>query len=261
MTISPPAPEIIAREQAYWHGFGRSVTVEARPLSGVDKLLMSDESITYGCQHCEYMNENMKSVQTHLTKHSTKGWGVHRHTPETITKILHWEELERAVSRRGWPERVAQRLNKAKIPTLSGDKWYAHEVQSLAKRYKDGPPQIGSTPSETAGNPLDLAPAPHDGVNEAAFLNAETWTTPAVHAQIFPNSHAETVQQLIACTGDLERARMAVSAALNKVNRLLPEVVAILETPTVQPIPDDYEEIKVKAQKWDQMRSLIGPGE
>ena len=135
MTTSPP-PEIIAREQAYWHGFGRSVTEEARPLSGVDKLLMSDETISYGCQTCEYTNPNMKSVQTHQTKHSTKGYGVNKYEPELVEKILKWEQIERTAGVRGWAERVAKRLNKAKHTTLSGHQWLAEDVHSVARRYR-----------------------------------------------------------------------------------------------------------------------------
>lgn len=32
-------------------------------------LLLSDESVTYGCVHCDYTNKNLLSIRPHLNKH------------------------------------------------------------------------------------------------------------------------------------------------------------------------------------------------
>lgn len=245
MTTSPP-PEIIAREQAYWHGFGKSITQEERALSGVDKLLMSDESISYGCQTCDYTNPNMKSVQTHLTKHSTKGYGVNKYEPELVEKILKWEQIERTAGIRGWAERVAKRLNKAKYTTLQGNQWLAADVHSLARRGRDN------------------AESEHDPM--AALLNSAT-TVATVTALV---TNPDT-PKLIDAVANVARSRifgldtdlvtrMAETTDPAMTAKIITDLVGLLAIQAKPCQHSDYEELKAKAAMLDQMRSFMGEG-
>lgn len=47
----------------------------------VRTLTLVDGSTIYGCQHCDYVNENVLSIRPHLKKHAPKQEKVHRILP------------------------------------------------------------------------------------------------------------------------------------------------------------------------------------
>lgn len=194
----------------------------------ITRLLLANETERYECNHCHLLDPNLGSIKAHLSAHSMK-------IPQPLTPIptLRTVLREAAKARRlhgpgRYAAPAAVALNKLGVVPAQGGEWTAQSVSSLYNRYKDEYP-VRQPPPATAATPA-TAPKPR----------------PAPDGPTSAEEHdplAAAGNLLGQASGLLELARIRIKqaqqAAQARVYVADPELVE-------------------KAQKYDQMRGLLG---
>lgn len=218
--------EVITRECAYTEtAFGKKLP-KPSPVTGVNECLLSDGATVFECAEGDYVNADIQRVIRHRGKHTES---ARKYPADVVAKVMAYREQERAEGIRGSSERVATRLNKEKVKRPDGQKWLAHNVDSLARHHQ----------------------GEQDQAVDALLNSAAT----AAVAVLVSNPNTPKIIEAVS-----NRARaITIATKLTQARALLDEVLQ-LEAVFSGCDHDDYDELKAKADMLDQMRSFMGEG-
>lgn len=232
--------EVIAREQA----IGQHPRWPDRmvPFNGVTKVLLSDGTEVYECddRECDYVANTVKSVTSHMPKHSDKAPSLY--DDETLEKVVRVVLKAKRDGHRGYMERAAAVLNHQGLTTYSGAAWNGSNVSSLFAAHSHRFPHVR----------VRVTPVPSTVVKTAASTAiAEPTTKPAIK---LTRKHKPADVDDTATLADIAHAVLKFSnetadlvARAAELRETATALVAVMKTKTTDP------EVVRKAKQFDAM--------
>ena len=221
--------EIIAREPAKGpHPRTRELTT----FSGIESVLLADETQTSMCSDCGWHNPNVASVashrgNTHLrTKADRNLYSVD--AIKTVLRAVKIAERDHPKARNVM-QLAADDLNRRDVPALRGKSWNGGMVYGIYKRYSSKY-TVYATGRPRGGSPV---PAPMDGVPTAS-----------------PTKSGKLDLSLLAEVN-------SILVLANQLQEWLTKLVARVEAGEWEKDAIDPAVLQ-KAQRYDQLQNLLG---
>lgn len=226
---TPDGIEIISREHNMLGPHPRASIKQMVQISGVNKILLADERVMAECDACGYYHDNERSVRGHMPSHNAA-----RTEPDTpisvIRKVVSIANKYRRIQSRTWAKLVAHELNELGVKSAHKKPWSDHMVRALYAKWSDDP-RIKTVRTSTSRK-IDV-----------------------------PGSHARPAQQLLSSRGQ-DNMHASITLRLETLADRLGTMAGVVRDlcMEMQALPlaaSDYDELKAKAQKYDELTRLL----
>jgi hypothetical protein len=157
LTRTPDGRQIIVREQAVGPCPNPSLKGKLVPFTGVNKILLDDDTQLFECNECGDARAKIGSVVAHLNLH-TGNKREPLYQLDVIRKVLHAVDAARVQKIKSYCETAAATLNAQGITTYRGKRWYADDVSRVYRSWKDKVRIRNTRPTPTKAPPRAARP-------------------------------------------------------------------------------------------------------
>lgn len=263
ITHTPDGREIIERQHnAPWaHPRWRDQQV---PTTGLNLLLLADETETYECDSCGYVNVDGNAVRGHMSTHNGDAKTAPDYPVETLRRFIRvCNDIINTGGRRGYATRAASALNDMGLRTINGQPWNQGQVSRLYMRWHDDP-RVKIRRSRTSSPTTTTSTSPASASEPTRMTT--TRVTRAMHAA---TRALDDVMQTTATvtSGIISSAANTplgpcIAQVMTTIEQLRTDVRHLADTVRVYETGEmvsssELADLREKAQRWDDLRASL----